>query len=95
MMKKTTTRSKKTRNTAVKNTPVDPTYTKGINILANVRYNLWMGGSNTVDLDLRGGYYLLAALCGKRPEDVTNEVIENMDNICKAKRAGFSKLADL
>jgi len=74
---------KTTKKTIAK---ANPNYARGIDILANVRYNLLMDGYNNPDLDLRGGYYLLAALYGKTAAGVTVEVEKKMNEGCKTKR---------
>jgi hypothetical protein len=64
---------KKTKKTS-KTAKIAPSYDRGIELLGKVRYNLWMGGSETVDIDLYNAYHLLGALYGKTPDVVMEEV---------------------
>jgi len=76
-MKKT----KKTTKKTAKPTNIAPSYDRGIELLGKVRYNLWMGGSETVDIDLYNAYHLLGALYGKTPDVVMEEVEKKMHEI--------------
>jgi hypothetical protein len=76
-MKKT----KKTTKKTAKPANVAPSYDRGIELLGKVRYNLWMGGSETVDIDLYNAYHLLGALYGKTPDVVMEEVEKKTHDI--------------
>jgi len=84
-------KTKKIKKTTAK---INANYDRGIEILANMRYNMWCEGNHGPDIDLHNSYVFFATLYGKTTAEVLNDVENKMAELAKCKCDDCKKFAE-